>query len=331
MDDRDPLSAAMNKFGKMIFILVIVSILVVAVVPLLMIIPPLEETLPPEQLADPDSKFIDVNGLKVHYKEFGKGKPGEPALILLHGFASSTYTWREVQTALAQNRRVVVFDRPAFGLTERPMEWEGPSPYSSEAQADLTIGLMDALGIEKGILVGNSAGGTIAALTALRHPERVEGLVLVDPAIYQGGRPAWFGWLANTPQMQRLGPLAARSIQKLGRQFAEAAWHDPAGITDEIWANYTKPLKAENWDRALWYLTQASGPTGLDEQLDRLQIPTLVLSGDDDRIVPTEQSVRLADELPNAELRVFPSCGHVPQEECPGPFLQAVEDFLAER
>jgi pimeloyl-ACP methyl ester carboxylesterase len=285
----------------------------------------------PEQLADPDSKFIDVNGLKVHYKEMGQSEPGEPALILMHGFAASTYTWREVMPALAQNRRVVAFDRPAFGLTERPMAWEGDSPYSPEAQADLTIDLMDALGIEKGILVGNSAGGTVAALAALRHPERVDGLVLADPAIYQGGRPAWFGWLAKTPQMQRLGPLLARNIQRWGRQFAESAWHDPARITDEIWANYTKPLQAENWDRALWYLTQASGPTGLGEQLDRLQMPALVLTGDDDRIVPTEQSVRLAGELPNAELVVFPNCGHVPQEECPRPFLQAIEEFLSAR
>ena len=318
----------MNKLGKIVSVLVIVSLLVVAVGPFLVPIPPLEGALPPEQLADPDSKFIEVNGLKVHYKELGQGQPGEPALVLLHGFASSTYTWREVMAALAQNRRVVAFDRPAFGLTERPMEWEGEDPYSTQAQADLTIGLMDALGIDQAVLVGNSAGGTVAALTAMRHPERIPGLVLVDPAIYQGGRPAWFGWLAKTPQLQRLGPLLARNIQKWGRQFGESAWHDPTRLTDEIWAGYTKPLQAENWDRALWNLTAASGPSGLSEQLDRLQMPALVLTGDDDRIVPTEQSVRLAGELPNAELVVFPACGHVPQEECPQPFLQAIEEFL---
>jgi pimeloyl-ACP methyl ester carboxylesterase len=318
----------MKKLSKILLVILILIVVALAVGPFLIPVPPLEDTLPVEQLADPDSKFIDVNGLKVHYKETGQG---EPALILMHGFASSTYSWREVQDALAQNRRVVSFDRPAFGLTERPMEWEGENPYSAEAQADLTVGLMDALGIQKGILVGNSAGGTIAALTALRHPERVEALVLVDPAIYQGGRPEWFGWLAKTPQLKHLGPLVARKIQNWGRQFAETAWHDPTRITDEIWSGYTRPLKAENWDRALWYLTAASGATGLDEQLDRLQLPTLVISGDDDRIVPTEQSVRLAGELPDAGLVVLPKCGHVPQEECPTPFLEAVEGFLAPR
>jgi len=328
MDDWNPLRSAMNKFGKIISILLIVSLLVAAVGPLLVPIPPLEGALPPQQLADADSQFIDVNGLSVHYKEAGQG---EPALILLHGFASSLYSWREVLEPLAQGRRVVAFDRPAFGLTERPLEWQGQSPYSPESQADLTIGLMDALGIQQAVLVGNSAGGAIAALTALRHPERVTALVLVDPAIYQGGRPAWFGWLARTPQMQRLGPLLARNIQKWGRQFAESAWPDPTRLTDEIWAGYTRPLQAQNWYRALWNLTAASGPTGLGEQLDRLQLPVLVLTGDDDRIVPTEQSVRLAGELPDAELVIFPSCGHIPQEECPQPFLQAVEEFLSSR
>jgi pimeloyl-ACP methyl ester carboxylesterase len=311
----------------MILLLFLGFILMVAAIgPFLVPIPPLEGTGPPEQLADPDSKFVDVNGLRVHYKEVGQG---EPALILQHGFAASLFTWREVLGALAQGRRVVAFDRPAFGLTERPMEWEGPNPYSAESQADLTIGLMDALGIQKVILVGNSAGGTVSALTALRYPERIPALVLVDPAIYQGGRPAWFGLLARTPQMQRLGPLLVRRIQKWGRDFGESAWHDPSRLTDEVWAGYTKPLQAENWDRGLWNLTAASGPTGLGEVLDRLQMPVLVLSGDDDRIVPTEQSVRLANELPDAELVIFPNCGHVPQEECPDLFLEAVEEFLS--
>lgn len=316
----------MKKMGMILLVMLGLALLIVAIGPFLIPIPPLEGTVPPEQLADPDSKFVDVNGLRVHYKEAGQG---EPALILQHGFAASLFSWREVLEPLAQGRRVVAFDRPAFGLTERPMEWEGSNPYSADSQADLTIGLMDALGIQKAILVGNSAGGTMAALTALRHPERIPALVLVDPAIQQTERPAWFRLLARTPQMQRLGPLLARQIQKWSRKFGESAWHDPAGLTDEIWQGYTKPLQAENWDRGLWNLTASGGPTDLGEQLIRLQMPVLVLTGDDDRIVPTEQSVRLAGELPDAELVIFPNCGHVPQEECPDLFLEAVEEFLS--
>ncbi len=303
-----------------------VLLLVLLVGPFLVPVPPQEGTVPPEQLADPDSRFVEVNGLTVHYKMAGSGRP---ALILLHGFAASTFSWREVIGPMSEWGTVVAFDRPGFGLTERPMQWTGPSPYSPEAQAALTVGLMDVLGIERAVLVGNSAGGAIALLTALTYPERVEALVLVDPAVYVGGgAPGWVRPLLNTPQMRRLGPLLARSIRDWGVDFGRSAWHDPTKLTPEIWEGYAKPLRAENWDRALWEVTRASRPLGLEKRLGEVRVPVLVVTGDDDRIVPTEQSIRLAGEIPGAQLVVIPECGHVPQEECPGPFLEAVEAFL---
>jgi pimeloyl-ACP methyl ester carboxylesterase len=306
------------------------ALLVVLLVgPFLVPVPSLEDTVPPEQLADPDSRFVQVNGLAVHYKRAGSG---EPALLLLHGFAASTSSWREVMTPLAQRGTVVAFDRPAFGLTERPMpgEWERQNPYTPEAQVDLTVGLMDALGIERAILVGNSAGGAIALLTALTHPERVEGLVLVDAAVYTGGDLSRFARLFyNTPQLRHLGPLLVRRFRDSGKEFARSAWHDPERIAPQVWEGYLKPLQAENWDRALWERTRASRPLNLPKRLREVEGPVLVVTGDDDRIVPTEQSGRLARELPEAELVVIADCGHIPHEECPEPFLQAMEAFLA--
>lgn len=320
----------MKKLGKIALIVLAVLLALVIIGPLVVPLPALSDTVPPEQLADPDSQFVDINGVTVHYKEAGQG---DTALLLLHGFASSTYSWREVMEPLAEDAHVVAFDRPAFGLTERPMPGDFPdgvNPYTADAQVDLTVGLMDALGIERGVLVGNSAGGTIATYTALRYPERVQALVLVDAAIYEGGgSPGWIRPLLTTPQARRIGPLLVRNIRDWGYQFGQSAWHDPARFTDEIWANYSKPLQAENWDRALWELTQASRPLGLDQRLEELAVPVLVITGDDDRIVPTEQSIRLAGEIPGAELVVIPNCGHVPQEECPDAFLAAMAEFLA--
>jgi pimeloyl-ACP methyl ester carboxylesterase len=316
----------MKKLGRILLFIGGALLLVVLVGPFLVPIPPLEDVVPPRQLADPDSRFMEANGLDVHYKEAGQG---EPALVLLHGFASSLFTWRDTLAPLsAAGRRVIAFDRPAFGLSERPMTWEGSSPYSTESHAELTSAVMEEAGLEQAVLVGNSAGGTVAMLTALRDPQRVRALVLVSPAVYQDGGGAT-GWLNRIPQMQRLGPLLARNIQRWGRNFAGSAWHDPDKITDEIWAGYTKPLQAENWDRALWYTTLARQDLDLEQEFDRLTLPVLVITGDDDRVVPTADSVRLADELPNAELVVIPNCGHAPQEECPEEFLQAVESFLA--
>lgn len=319
----------MRKVARIVLIILGVLSLAVLVVPLIVPIPPLKNTVPPRQLADPDSQFVEVNGLDVHTKEMGEG--GTP-LILLHGFAASTFSWREVMQPLAQDQRVVAFDRPAFGLTERPMpgEWSGQNPYSADAASDLTVGLMDELGIDQGVLVGNSAGGTVVLYTALRYPERVKALVLVDPAVYSGGGSA--GWLRSiftSPQGRRIGPLFARAIQNWGYQFGQSAWHDPSKFSDDIWAGFSKPLQAENWDRALWEFTQASRPLGLPERLAELSMPVLVITGDDDRIVPTEQTVRLAGEIAGAQLVVIPNCGHVPHEECPAAFLTAVDNFLS--
>ncbi|GAB4451449.1 MAG: alpha/beta hydrolase [Anaerolineales bacterium] len=314
------------KLKRILLILLASLLLLLLVAPFLVPVPPLENTLPVEELTDPDSRFIEVNGINVHYKLYGQG---EPTFILLHGFGASLFSWREVTAPLAELGTVIAYDRPAFGLTERPLTWKGENPYSQEAQVELVIGLMDALGVERAILVGNSAGGTIAMLTALKYPQRVQSLILADPAVYAGGgAPAWIRPLLRTPQMRHLGPLIARQIQARGPELIELAWHDPSKITPEIMEGYQKPLRLANWDKALWELTLASRESGLAERLGELTLPTLVITGDDDRIVPTEQSVRLAGELPDAQLVVIPQCGHLPHEERPAEFMQAVTDFL---
>lgn len=303
-----------------------VILVLLLLVPFLIPVPPLENTVPAESLADEDSKFIEVNGVNVHYKIYGKD---EPVLILLHGFGASLFSWHEVTTPLAEYGTVIAYDRPAFGLTERPLEWEGENPYSQDAQVELVIGLMDALGVEKATLVGNSAGGTVSMLTALKYPERIESLILVDPAVYAGGgAPAWIRPVLGTPQMRHLGPLFARQIQAQGVEFIKTAWHDPRKISQATFDGYQKPLQVENWDKALWELTLSSRESGLAERVKEFALPILVITGDDDRIVPTEQSLRLAEELPNAALAVIPQCGHLPHEECPDEFMQAVQDFL---
>ena len=319
------------KRGRRVLLASLAVLLGAAILlPLVVPIPPPGDTRPVSELAYPDSEFVDVGSLQVHLQRAGAG--GLP-LLLLHGFGASTFSWRKVLSSLASERLVVAFDRPAFGLTQRPMPPfpGGISPYSPGAQVDLTIGLLDRLGVDRAVLVGNSAGGTIALLAALEHPERVAGLVLVDPAVYAGGgAPGWVRPLLRLPQMRRLGPLLVRSIRERGRDLIETAWHDPSRITPDVLEGYTRPLQAENWDRALWELTLASAESDLAARLGELDLPVLVITGDDDRIVPTEQSVRLAGEITGAQLVVIPSCGHVPQEECPAAWLTAVESFLAD-
>ena len=316
-----------NKFLRITGIILIILTLIVLIGPFLIPVPPLENTVPIEQLVDVDSKFVEVNGVNVHYKTYGQG---EPTFILLHGFGASLFSWHEVTEPLSEFGTVIAYDRPAFGLTERPLEWEGESPYGPQAQVDIVIGLIDELGVVKASLVGNSAGGTVSMQVALQYPERVEALILVDAAVYAGGgAPSWSRPILKTPQMNHVGPLIARQLQAQGVQFIKTAWHDPSKITQDIFEGYQKPLQIENWDKALWQLTVASEESGLVERLTEITIPTLVITGDDDRIVPTEQSLRLADELPNAELKVIAQSGHLPHEEKPVEFMQAVTEFLS--
>ncbi len=301
--------------------------LILGVGPFIIPIPDPKGLVPPRDLAEPHSMFAEVGGLLVHYRL--QGEEGSP-LVLLHGFGASLFSWRGAIPVLSINHTVMAFDRPGFGLTERPRrgEWGESNPYGPEAQAELTFAMMDHAGIDRAVLVGHSAGGTIALLCALTRPERVAALILVAPAVYDNGGPALLRTLMRIPQVRRLSPLLLRSIRSWGIRLLADSWHNASKITPEIIEGYQKPLKAQNWDRALSELILASTKVDLAGRLHEVRKPVLVVTGDDDRIVPTEQSVRLAEDLSGAKLVVIHQCGHLPQEECPEAFLRATIEFL---
>lgn len=311
---------------RVVLSILIVLLLILLIGPFLVPVPELEGTVSARSLADPDSQFIEINGLEVHVKTTGEG---ERVFVLLHGFGASLYSWQAVTGPLSEFGRVIAYDRPAFGLTERPLTWEGENPYGPDAQVDLVIGLLDHFGVQQAILVGNSAGGTIAMQAALAYPERVQALILVDPAVYNGGgAPGWIRPLLKTPQLRRLGPLIARQIKTRGPELLELAWNDPTRLTPEMIALYEKPLQVDNWDKALWELTLASQASNLEERLAEFTLPILLVTGDNDRIVPTADTVRLASKLPGARFEMILRAGHVPHEEQPGAFMDAVRFFL---
>lgn len=282
-----------------------------------------------------ERQFLDINGLKVCCTVAGTGKP---ALMLLHGSFLSIFSWRKVVQPLAQRgSRVVAFDRVAFGETARPLvspqqaRQMEHNPYSPEFQASLTTALMDSLKIEQAVLVGNSTGGTIALLTALRAPQRVRALVLVGAMVYSGyptsEMPAW----VRPALPRRLMAFVVRTIiRRTHDSIVRSFWHDKTKITPEILAHYRAALRAERWPDAMWELILATHKLRLAERLHEIQVPALVITGEHDRAVPTAQSIRLAEELPRARLVVIPECGHLPHEEQPDLFLNAVRTFLAE-
>ncbi len=187
---------------------------------------------------------------------------------------------------------------------------------------------MDALEIEKAILVGNSAGALIASETYFRHPERVTGLILVDPALKGQSYSPVIRWLMSTPQMDRIGPLISRQILSRGDDFIRTAWHDPSSINKDIMNGYHKPLQMYGWDMGLWEFTKADKVNVL-AKTGQFKLPVLIITGSDDRIIPTKNSIELYRWIPGAELTVIEGAGHVPQEEKPEEFINAVTSFVS--
>jgi pimeloyl-ACP methyl ester carboxylesterase len=325
---------------------------VVLIGPLLIPVVPLSGLVGHREAPHPGSAWVQIAGstpLEVHVEAMARGealttaesylpRPSREAenFLLLHGFGSSTRTWSEVLSWLSETGLVVAYDRPAFGLTERPMGpfAEGANPYAPAAQVGTAIAVLDELGIERAVLFGHSAGGTIAVQTALQHPERVTALVLVAPAVFAGGgTPAAMRTLLQSPQFARLGPLIARQFGgEQGEAFLASSFFDERNLSDEILAAYRHPLQIENWDRALWELVKSSRESELAAFLPALQMPVLVITGADDVIVPAEQSRRLVLELSGvpegADYVEIAQCGHLPHEECHAAFRAAVEDWL---
>jgi pimeloyl-ACP methyl ester carboxylesterase len=313
---------------------VVLLVLAAAVVGGPLLVPPSNapDTRPARALADEDSRFARFGGVEVHHKVAGAADA--PAVVLLHHFYGSVATWRHVQPRLAEDHQVAAFDRPAFGLTERPPRsaWpEGRNPYTRAASVDITLDLLDDLGADRAVLVGSSAGGTSALETYARAPERVRALVLLSPAITGDvGPPDALRTVMRTPQLRRLGPrLVRRFAGEVTADRVTGSWADPSLVTPDDVDAYARPLRVEGWDRGFWELFAAESPPQLADLLPRIEVPTLVVSGDRDPVIQARVNRRTAAAIPGAEYVEIDGCGHTPHEECPDALVEAVGDFLA--
>ncbi|SDB95325.1 Pimeloyl-ACP methyl ester carboxylesterase [Geotoga petraea] len=279
------------------------------------------------ELAYSDSKFMRIDGFDVHYKEYGE--QNEKTIILLHGFGSHTYTWDKVIKQLGEKYHVIAFDRSSFGLTERVFDIE-ENIYSTDYQIDLIKKIMNKKNIEKAILIGNSAGGTISLNFYFRYPELVERLILVDAAVYVGGGfPDFVKLLLFLPQVNYLGPeITSILLNNNSDEFIKSAFYDDLKVTDEVLAEYKRPTLVKGYKKAFWEFIKGTQNYEIIEKLDEIEVPTLVITGDNDVIVPTEQSIKLSKDIKNSKLVILENTGHLPQEENPVEFIQVVEKFL---
>jgi len=281
-----------------------------------------------ESLADSDSLFIDVNGIRVHYKQRGDG---EPSLIFLHGFGASLFSWQKVLEPFSKWGRTVSYDRPGFGLTERPKVsgLHVENPYGTTGQVEMLIGLMDSLGIKESVLITHSAGGTVRLALALKYPERVKTLILVAPAVYlYSPVPDWARHFLTRKAFRIFGTTLIHPSRYFVRRILRNVVHEPRIIQRETVDGYEKPFHAINWEEGLWDFSLAPHARNLWKRMDELKMPVLVIAGDNDHVVPTRHSRRLAEITPGAKFVLVKSCGHMPQEEKPEFFKKEVDKFL---
>jgi pimeloyl-ACP methyl ester carboxylesterase len=269
------------------------------------------------------SCFIDLDGIRVHYQEAGDQKA--PALLLIHGFASSTLVWSKVFLRLAEaGYRVIAIDMLGYGYSAKPKNGE----YTIAGQAKLLTRLLDALEIPRAIFVGSSYGGAVAATCALDYSDRVEKLILVGTV--NNNRPLAFKLMRvfGSPVLgDVVSPLLIGS-RRLLRQRMKRVYDRHAWVMDErrVDARHL-PLRAAGTQRAIISTVRRWDAERISRDAHLITQPTLLLWGENDREIPLSDGERLHAEIPGSRLIVFLKCGHLPHEEYPEAFTNVVLDF----
>ncbi len=265
-------------------------------------------------------KTIDANGISTNYHDTGSGPP----IVFVHGSGpgvSSWANWRLTIPDVSQRFRVIAPDMVGFGFTERPAGVQ----YTMSTWLGQLFGLLDALGIEKTHLAGNSFGGALALRAAIEQPERVDRLVLMGAvgvhAPISPGLDAVWGYEPSLENMRRLVNLFA---------------FDPAFATDELidlrYRASIRPGFQESFSamfpapRQRWLDALASE----DDEIRALPHETLVIHGRDDQVIPVANAHRLGELIPRSQLHVFGRCGHWTQIEHSKRFNRLLLDFFSE-
>jgi pimeloyl-ACP methyl ester carboxylesterase len=260
----------------------------------------------------PEEKIIGVFGQTIHYWDVGSG----PVVVLVHGLGSRKEgDWGRVVAPLSQKYRVVALDQLGFGQSDKPM-----IDYSIQTYVDFLNEFLHELKIEKASLVGESLGGWISAAYALQTASDarmvpVDKLVLVDAAGLQQDKP-----------IPDLNPSSLASERKL----LEVVFYDTSWVNDE----FVRTALAERMRANISYTVHSVlsnpglGGERLDGKLGNIRVPTLVVWGKQDALLPVESGERYAAQIPGAKLVTFDKCGHVPPLEKTAEFVLAVTAFL---
>lgn len=276
------------------------------------------------QWAKSPSQFIAVAGMQVHLRDEGPRTDTMP-IVLLHGTSASLHTWDGWVNALKDERRVIRFDLPGFGLT-------GPDPendYSIEKYAQTVVAVLDHLAVDRSVIVGNSLGGYVAWFTAITNPARFDRLVLIDATGYPfepKSVPIGFV-IARIPVLNRLMEnVLPRSVVE---NSVKNVYANPSLVQPELVDRYFDLTTRAGNRQALAHRLAQMKPGQHAHRIKELTLPTLIIWGEQDRLVPPEVGDRFHQDIKGSELKRFNDLGHVPQEEGPLKTVMALKDFTS--
>jgi triacylglycerol lipase len=271
------------------------------------VLPAFGQTVP----AQPTDKTIAVFGQTIHYWDVGSG----PVVVLLHGLGSRKEDWVSVVAPLSQNYRLLVPDQIGFGHSDKPL-----LDYSIQTYVDFLNEFLRDLKVEKASLVGESLGGWICGLYAAEisggaHLVPVEKLILVDSAGLKQDKPI--------PDLNPSSLAAMRALMQA--VFFDTSWLDDNTLR-KIFAD--KLATHDAYTVRSFLNNPAIGAERLDDKLANIKVPTLVLWGKQDSLLPIAAGERYAAGIAGARLVSFDKCGHVPAIEQTEAFLSTVSGFL---
>ena len=268
-------------------------------------------------------EFLDLNGVRLYYYAAGSRGAGEP-IVLVHGFPTSGHLWNEVVPLLPAGHRVVVLDLLGFGRSDRPQ----PGRVDLRSHADRLVAVLNALGINYACVVGHDIGGAVAQIVAVRHPQRVSRLCLINSAAF-GGWPPREVKLARAmlPLTRHLPPSWIHSIVRAdmlrGYQDHEKGSHDI-----EL---YLRPfLESEGRDALMTHLLalDSSETEAIAPRLKDIVSPTAIIWGECDPFLPADLGERLRQAIPHSTLEVIPEARHFLPHEAPSSVARGIGQLL---
>ncbi len=275
----------------------------------------------------PISHYTQAKSLRLHYLESGAPDPNVPPILLLHGFPTSSHLYRNILPELGKTHRAIALDLPGYGLSDKPLD----AAYDYDFYADTLDAFLDALGIGDTHLCVHDLGGPVGLYWMVRHPHRVQKLVVLNTLVYP--ETSWavklFLLALKTPGLRDylVSPKGIVAAMKLGVV-------NKGRLNREVLTPYTAPFTDPAARKALLKAASGLGTAGLAQiarALPGYQGTIRLIYGENDRALPdiAQTMRRLQQDHPEAELTALPNCGHFLQEDEPQRVAELISEFLS--